>query len=119
MLFQTHSAEGGLESSRVAGVGFAEPDWCGDADFGADVDPADLDRLIDDMAMQIEGGAQCGWLDAYYARRASFDLQSIRCQITHERYRHGPVLAGESLAAILSRIDRLMRFLKAAEALEA
>ncbi len=99
-------------------LGFAEPDWQGDGDFCGAIEPIDLDSLLASLAAQISAGVREAWLDAYYARRASFDLQSIRCQIERDRRRQAGPIADADLRAILSRADRLNRFLRAARALE-
>lgn len=90
-------------------VGFAEPDWKGDADFEGLSEAIDLDGWLADLACQIDAGARQGWLTAYQARRAGFDLQSIRCQVRFERLKP----SSEGLRAVLSRIDRLSRVVAA------
>jgi hypothetical protein len=119
-VFQTeaHQASTGQDPSGGFAVGFAEPDWQGDGDFTGAVEPIDLDSLLASLADQIDVGVREHWLDAYYARRASFDLQSIRCQIDRDRRRQGGAILDEDLRAILSRADRLNRFLRAARSLE-
>jgi hypothetical protein len=88
------------------GAAFADPDWRGDQD--ADGEPtvslrplaslADQERRIEDW---IRGGSCYGWLNAYQARRAAFELQSIRVQRGRD-----PMGAG-CRRAIQSRLDRL------------
>ena len=98
----------------VAAIGFAEPDWKGDADFIGLSDAIDIDGLLSGLAAEIEDGARRGWLSGYQARRAGFDLQSIRCQAKGERLMADGESARATLRAILSRADRLGRCLRAA-----
>lgn len=88
-------------------IGFAEPDWCGDADYQARLTGGDkLDDRVHALAEVIRLGRLSGRLDAYYSRRAAFDLQSIRGQIERQGHAFDRGLADRG-AAILSRLDRL------------
>jgi hypothetical protein len=85
---------------------FAEPDWRGEpaGPDGPDQDLRPLTSLAEHerrLGDWIRGGACYGWLNAYQARRAAFELQSIRAQ--RSRDPHG---AG-CRRAIQSRLDRL------------
>ena len=88
------------------GADFADPDWRGALDRGgepaADIRPlaslTDQEHRLEDW---IRGGACYGWLNAYQARRAAFELQSIRAQ-----QRRDPANPG-CRRAIQSRLDRL------------
>ncbi len=95
-------------------LSFAEPDWKGDDDFGDLSAAIDLDGWLSDLEAAIGQGARLGWLTSYQARRASFDLQSIRCQIKFHRDRLNAEAPDAVLRAVLSRADRLRRFLTAA-----
>ena len=98
-----------------AGAVFAEPDWRGEPvrsdGPGQDLRPltslTEQERRLGDW---IRGVSCYGWLNAYQARRAAFELQSIRCQ--HARDSRG---AG-SRRAIQSRLDRLDGVLEQARA---
>lgn len=105
MSFHPFAAPAAFAPVPAGAVGFAEPDWKGDADFDGLSEAIDLDGWLSDLADEIADGARRGWLTAYQARRAGFDLQSIRCQLRFERMKAAP----EALRAILSRIDRLSR----------
>ena len=66
-------------------TGFADPDWRGapDADGGRERALRPLSSLADQerrLGDWIRGGTCYGWLNAYQARRAAFELQSIRVQ---------------------------------------
>jgi hypothetical protein len=92
---------------------FADPDWRGDQE--GDGEPAsdlrplasltDQERRLEDW---IRGGSCYGWLNAYQARRAAFELEAIRAQ-----RRHDPLGAGRR-RAIQSRLDRLDEVLRQA-----
>jgi hypothetical protein len=90
----------------AAGAAFADPDWRGDQDGRGQPDRplrplaslADQERRLGDW---IRGGTCYGWLNAYQARRAAFELQSIRAQRGP-----GPLGAGRR-RAVQSRLDRL------------
>jgi len=89
----------------VAWRGFGEPDWGGD--YPRRMAEADLDAMALALQAVIEEGRRSGDLDDYYARRAGFELQSIRGQLARERRAaQGPIPAAR-LGAILSRLDRL------------
>jgi hypothetical protein len=85
---------------------FAEPDWRGEQDRAGEPAPAlrplaslsEQERLIEDW---ILGGSCYGWLNAYEARRAAFELQSIRAQ------RQQGALDPSHRRALQSRLDRL------------
>ena len=91
---------------------FAEPEWRGDIDFASGLSVSELETALAEMGDQIEAGLASGWLGGYTARRASFDLESIRFQ-WRQAQRVGPP-ADDSLRAILSRADRLAQVLSAA-----
>lgn len=94
-----------LHQPMSAAAAFADPDWRGDQD--ADGDDRTLRALSSLIAQErrladwIRGGSCYGWLNAYEARRAAFELQSIQAQRLH-----GP-LADERRLALQSRLDRL------------
>jgi hypothetical protein len=115
-VLQTQAGQAADEFPAALGlkVGFAEPDWQGDGDFGGGQDAVDLDDQVADLAARIADGARSGWLGVYHARRAAFDLQSIRGQIARERRKRANDEVGSDLRAILSRLDRLTRLLSAA-----
>ncbi len=115
---QTNQAPADLPATLRFNPGFAEPDWRGDADFDGRLDPVDLDSVIAGLAAQIEDGARRGWLDAYYARRAAFDLQSIRGQISQVRGGREDDSSDADFRAVLSRVDRLARLLSAARSVD-
>ena len=99
-------------------VAFADPEWRGVLDEPADqrrLRPlSDIQLQIARMAAWIAAGGDYGWLGAYQARRAAFELQSIRAQISHETARNGGGLADQDRRAIQSRLDRLEACLEAA-----
>ncbi len=97
-----HSTPGAAATAAA----FADPDWRGEADAsdGPDQDLRPLLRLAEQerrLGDWIRGGACYGWLNAYQARRAAFELQSIRAQGAQQ-----PLEAGRR-RAIQSRLDRL------------
>lgn len=99
----------------VAGAAFADPDWRGEpgGPGGADGDLRPLSSLAEQelrLGDWIRGGSCYGWLNAYQARRAAFELQSIRAQRAQ-----GPLGVG-CRRAIQSRLDRLDEVLKQARA---
>jgi len=104
-------------------VGFADPEWRGILDEPADqrrLRPlSDIQLQIARLAAWIAAGGDYGWLGAYQARRAAFELQSIRAQISHEAARNGGGLADQDRRAIQSRIDRLEACLEAARSTRA
>lgn len=93
-------------ASAAAGVVFADPDWRGDQDGEGGLDQAlrplsslaDQERRLGDW---IRGGSCYGWLNAYQARRAAFELNSIRAE------RGRDPLGAHRRRAIQSRLDRL------------
>lgn len=94
---------------------FAEPDWRGDAAVG-EVALRPLCRIegqIGEIAGWIAAGEGYGWLGAYQARRAGFELRSIEAQLAH-RGAGRTGLQDHDRAAIQSRLDRLELCLKAA-----
>lgn len=93
-------------------VAFAEPEWRGDIDFASALSLDDLEAALSEIGDQIEAGVAAGWLGAYTARRARFDLESIRFQWRHAQSGGPP--ADATLRAILSRADRLAQVLDAA-----
>jgi hypothetical protein len=98
-----------------AGAAFAEPDWRGDQDAESGRDQnlrplaslAEHERRLGDW---IRGGACYGWLNAYQARRAAFELQSIRAQRSQDPR------GANCRRAIQSRLDRLDEVLNQARA---
>jgi hypothetical protein len=88
---------------------FADPDWRGDQhDPLRDAAPtASLVAQALRLESWIRGGACYGWLDTYQARRAAFELQSIRAQLKR-------LSADDGRCAIQSRLDRLDRMLRSA-----
>jgi hypothetical protein len=91
---------------------FADPDWRGEPD-GQGGDDRKL-RPLSSLAEQearlgdwIRGGSCYGWLNAYQARRAAFELQSIRAQAS---------LGACCRCAVQSRLDRLDEVLSHARA---
>ncbi len=115
-LVSANPSANAFRASPILDVGFAEPDWKGDSDFAGLSEAMDLDGWMSDLAAQIEEGARRGWLSAYQARRSGFDLQSIRCQTRSLRSQPQRETRGGELRALLSRVDRLDRLLKAAKA---
>jgi hypothetical protein len=105
---------GSIQIEIPAAVCFAEPDWKGDADFDGLSGVIDLDSWLRELAQDIDDGARSGWLNAYQVRRATFDLQSIRCQLDFERQAQGPETSTAAFSAVLSRMDRLSRCLGSA-----
>lgn len=101
-------------------VVFADPEWRGVLDEAADqhrLRPlSDIQLQIARLAAWIAAGGDYGWLGAYQARRAAFELQSVRAQISHEMARNGGGLTGNDRRAIQSRLDRLEACLEAARA---
>ncbi|HZC17348.1 MAG TPA: hypothetical protein VE309_11350 [Caulobacteraceae bacterium] len=89
-----------------AGVAFADPDWRGEPDEERAADRrlrpqaslAEQERRLGDW---IRGGACYGWLNAYQARRAAFELQSIRAQRAQDP------MGASCRRAVQSRLDRL------------
>ncbi len=102
-------------STGTRTAAFADPDWRGEPDGqgGGDRRLRPLSSLADQEARLgdwIRGGACYGWLNAYQARRAAFELQSIRAQRAQ-----APLGAG-CRCAIQSRLDRLDEVLRDARA---
>lgn len=101
-------------------VAFADPEWRGILDERADegrLRPlSDIQLQISRLSAWITAGGDYGWLGAYQARRAAFELQSVRAQISHETARNGGGLADGDRRAIQSRLDRLEACLEAARA---
>ncbi len=97
---------------------FADPDWRGDN--GDEGQEPKLRPLIDiDVQMRrldawIAAGGDYGWLGAYQARRAGFELRSVRAQIEHETAENSGALADYARLTVQSRLDRLERCLQAA-----
>jgi hypothetical protein len=85
---------------------FADPDWRGDQGCVGEATPnlrpvaslIDQERRLEDW---IRGGSCYGWLNAYQARRAAFELEAIRAE-----RRRGP-LADHARRGVQSRLDRL------------
>jgi hypothetical protein len=106
-----------LFSLAPARPAFAEPDWRG----GDCVDERSRLRPMSEIAMQvgqlaswISAGEDYGWLGLYQARRAAFELQSIRLQIAEGRTNHDGSLADRDRLAVQARLDRLGACLDAA-----
>ena len=101
--------------SVVMAAAFADPEWRGDRSLHDRLGHgrrrricARYSRILEQqrriMAL-IRAGEARGVLDAYQARRAGFDLQSIRVQAQRELARgHGDA---DARRAIQSRLDRL------------
>jgi len=91
---------------------FADPDWRGDQNgpASAAVPIASLCAQAQRLEDWIRGGACYGWLDSYQARRAAFELQSIRAQLKR-------AAAAGPRCAIQSRLDRLDATLRQARSL--
>lgn len=87
--------------------GFAEPDWQGDGDYKGDLDESELDDRVAALEIAIGAGRDAGRLGEYHARRAAFDLQSIRAQIAREKRCAPQGVPQERMCAIFSRLDRL------------
>jgi len=97
---------------------FADPEWRGD-DGGAGSEPKlrplmDIDVQIRRLDAWIMAGDDYGWLGAYQARRAGFELRSVRAQIEHEMADNAGLLADYARLTVQSRLDRLERCLQAA-----
>jgi hypothetical protein len=91
--------------------GFADPEWRGDpedSEHAAATPVMSLCAQAQRLEDWIRGGACYGWLDCYQARRAAFELQSIRAQLGRA--------AADERAAIQSRLDRLDATLRQARA---
>jgi hypothetical protein len=86
---------------------FPDPEWRGDQrdPLQDDVPAASLVAQALRLEGWIRGGACYGWLDTYQARRAAFELQSIRTQLKRLSVDNGR-------CAIRSRLDRLDRMLR-------
>ena len=107
-----HQSTDGFASTATA---FADPDWRGEPDgaSGADRDLRPLSSLAEQegrLGDWIRGGSCYGWLNAYQARRAAFELQSIRAQRAQ-----APLGAG-CRRAVQARLDRLDEVLRQARA---
>jgi len=109
-----------LDIAQAAGcASFADPEWRGDRNLydrigeGCGLRPycsiVDQQRRIGAL---IRAGEGDGRLDAYQARRASFDLESIRVQAERELDRAGA--DDEDRRAVQSRLDRLEACVRAA-----
>jgi hypothetical protein len=105
---------GAVSISAPAAAGFAEPEWRGDRDYVRDATPRELDHLIGALDATIAAATRSGELDLYHARRAAFDLQSIRSQVAQARDQASGAIAQDLRRAILSRTDRLRTCLGAA-----
>jgi hypothetical protein len=99
---------------------FADPEWRGAQDDAGDerrLRPlADIRLQIARLAAWIAAGGAYGWLGAYQARRAAFELQSVRAQIIHESGGDDTRFADRDRRAVQSRLDRLQACLEAARA---
>jgi hypothetical protein len=96
-------------ASTNPAAAFADPEWRGDQhDLARESAPtASLAAHAARLADWIRGGACYGWLDTYQARRAAFELQSIRAQLKG-------LARDEPRCAIQSRLDRLDALLRRA-----
>lgn len=107
-----------LFSLVPAQPGFADPDWRGGAEEGADevrLRPlSEIQMQIERLSTWIGAGGDYGWLGAYQARRATYELQSIRAQIAQESAGNGGALADKDRRAVQARLDRLAACLEAA-----
>lgn len=108
-----------LAPVRSAPTTFADPEWRGEAAAGeggeAKLRPLiDIDVQLRRLDAWILAGGDYGWLGAYQARRAGFELRSIRAQIEHETAGGDGLLADRARLAIQARLDRLERCLQAA-----
>jgi hypothetical protein len=79
---------------------------------------SDIRAQAQRLADWIAGGRGYGWLDAYQARRAAFELQSVLAQIDHSAQR-GESLSDTARRVAQSRLDRLEVCLEAARTLAA
>jgi hypothetical protein len=100
------SLQQSTERQGHAGAAFADPDWRGEpAEQGsADRNLRPLSSLAEQelrLSDWIRGGSCYGWLNAYQARRAAFELQSIRAQRAQAPH------AAACRRAVQSRLDRL------------
>jgi hypothetical protein len=89
-------------------ISFADPEWRGDAS-AADLrlrPLSDIKAQIARLNAWIVAGSDYGWLGAYQAKRAAFELQSIRAHLDHEADGDGQ-LADLDRQAVQSRLDRL------------
>jgi hypothetical protein len=120
---RTSDLTSGYAASHAAGLGaaiFTDPDLRGDDGCGAELGETVLRPYASILAQEqridgwIRGGGDYGWLNAYQARRAAFDLESIRAQASRELSGPAAELADSTRRAIQSRLDRLDAFLSAA-----
>ena len=102
-----------------AAIPFADPEWRGGGDERA-AEPrlrplSEIGAQVARLGAWIAAGGDYGWLGAYQARRAAFELQSIRAQIEH-----GTMVSGElpdpDRRAVQSRLIRLETCLNLARA---
>ena len=100
--------------------GFTDPEWRGECSEGfAERRLRPLSEIlaqISRLAGWISAGDDYGWLGVYQARRAAFELQSVRAQIAEQSTRIGGVLSDEDRWAIQARLDRLEACVEAARA---
>ena len=108
-----------FDGAQAPAACFADPDWRGDRRLydgvheGCGLRP--YSSILEQqrrVGVLIRTGAVGGGLDAYQARRASFDLESIRVQFARER--EHPSEDDEARRAAQSRLDRLEACLRAA-----
>ena len=107
-----------MSISTAAQDAFADPEWRGEQD--ADGEPDRTLRPHASLAEQeshledwIRGGGAYGWLNAYEARRAGFELQSIRAQRLRDPF------TAATRHAVQSRLDRLEAVLRHARSVAA
>jgi hypothetical protein len=98
--------------------GFADPDWRGMED-GADSESqlrplSEIHAQMSRLAGWIAAGGDYGWLGDYQARRAAFELQSVRAQIEQERAGDHDGLPDDDRRAVQARLNRLQACLEAA-----
>lgn len=105
-----------LFSLAPACAGFADPDWRGERDDeDARLRPtSELMMWATQLEAWIRAGDDYGWLGSYQARRAAFELQSIRAQISEARTSNGGSLGDRDRRAIQARMNRLAACLEAA-----
>lgn len=90
---------------------FADPEWRGVmAESAGEQRLRPLSEIrfqIARLAGWVAAGQDYGWLGAYQARRAAFELQSVRAQIAHEAAANDGHLIDDDRRAVQSRLDRL------------
>jgi hypothetical protein len=101
-----------------ARVIFADPDWRGDFELdgpeGRLRPLSDIRGQIAKLSAWIAAGEAYGWLGDYQARRARFELQSIRAAFARETARTAERIGDRERLGVQSRLDRLQACLDAA-----